>query len=482
MPNFLKNVLKLVSGSVIAQALGILLIPVITRLYSPDDFGILQIFTSISSIIAIIACFSYQLSIMLPDKDEDSANIVALCVILIIITSTIAGIISFIFANQIAEYLNTPLLSNYLILIPFAVFVNGIFIIMNYWLSRKIRFGVIAGARVSNTVSNKFVQIGGTMGDASPFGLILGTIIGYTVANILMFRSMTKDLIYFKRISMNTMKKLAIRYKKFPMYTSWSIAANTISIQIPSFMLAFFYSTTVVGHYALANQAVNLPMGLVGSAIGQVFFQKVSEEKNRTGDVKSIVVKVYKKLISIGVFPMLVLMILGEELFSFIFGPDWVVSGTYVRILIPWMFLVFIASPLSTLYSVFEKQEVGLGFNISLLLSRIGALYIGAMYGGPIFALVFFSFTGVIFWGWNNYYLLKIADVGLRESISIAVKYIIIASVISIPIIFGKFFLLNMYVLFLIAGITTLIYYLVVIYDDQLLRNEIFRLFESVKK
>ena len=247
-------------------------------------------------------------------------------------------------------------------------------------------------------------------------------------------------------------------------------------------MLAFFYSTSIVGYYSLANQAVNLPMGLVGMAIGQVFFQKVSEEKNRTGNVKSIVIEVYKRLISIGVFPMLILIILGEELFSFIFGSDWIVSGTYVKILIPWMFLVFIASPLSTLYDVLEKQKIGLWFNLCLLVSRIGALYIGAMYGGPIFALIFFSLTGIIFWGWNNYYLLKIAGVGLRESSILVIKYLSIGFVISIPLILAKFFILNTHVLILLAGIVTGIYYLVIAYEDPLIRRELFKLLKGGNK
>lgn len=482
MSNFLSNVLKLVSGSIIAQSLAILLIPVITRLYSPEDFGIFQLFISISSIIATIACFSYQLSIMLPKKDEESANIVVLCILLITITSTIVGLISFIFANQIAEFLNSASLSNYLILIPVAVLLNGLFNVMNYWLSRRVRFGVIAGARVSNTVSNKLVQIGTTTGGVSPFGLILGTIAGYTIANLLMFHSLKKDLIIFKQISIKRMGKLALKYKKFPMYTSWSTVANTISVQVPSFMLAFFYSTTVVGYYSLANQAVNLPMGLIGGAIGQVFFQKVSEEKNKTGDVKNIVIEVYKRLISIGVFPMLILIILGEELFSYIFGSDWAASGTYAKILMPWMFLVFIASPLSTLYSVLEKQNIGLWFNLVLLVSRIGALYIGAMYGGPIFALIFFSVTGIIFWGWNNYYLLKIAGIGLRESSILVIKYLSIGIVISIPLILAKSFILNTHVLFLLAGIMTMVYYSVVVYEDPLIRKELFKLLKGAKR
>ncbi|MDQ1255116.1 MAG: hypothetical protein QG646_4395, partial [Euryarchaeota archaeon] len=144
MTNFLVNVLKLVSGSVIAQALGILLIPVITRIYNPDDFGILQLITSISGIVAVLSCLSYHLSIMLPEKDEDAINIVVLCVALIAVTTIITGIISVVFADQIGQVLNTPQISRSLILLPVIVFLNGLFFVINYWASRRLRFGVIA--------------------------------------------------------------------------------------------------------------------------------------------------------------------------------------------------------------------------------------------------------------------------------------------------------------------------------------------------
>lgn len=118
------------------------------------------------------------------------------------------------------------------------------------------------------------------------------------------------------------MKEMAIEYKNFPLFSSWSTLANTISPQVPTFLLAYFYSTSVVGYFSLANQVVNMPMGLVGTAIQQVFFQKISEVKNgnSSGDMKAIVSEVYKKLILIGIFPMILLLILGEEIFTFAFG------------------------------------------------------------------------------------------------------------------------------------------------------------------
>lgn len=473
MSSFLMNVIKLVSGSMIAQLFSFLLIPIVARIYGPENFGILQLFTSISGIIAVISCFSYHFSIMLPKEEEDSANIFVLCVALTVATSLVFGVIFVFLGDHIGRILNAPQISNYLILLPIVVFSNGLFFVMNYWLTRRLRFGVISISNVVNSLVSRLAQIGSGLESVSPFGLIIGLIGGYIVADLIMLREMKNDKFFFRQISIQRMKELAIRYKEFPLYSSWSMVANTISLQVPAFMLAFFYSTKIVGYYSLANMAVNLPMGLMGSAIGQVFFQKASEQKNQSGVVKNVVNETHKKLISTGVFPMIVLMVISEKIFGLIFGAEWSISGVYVKILVPWLFLVFISSPLSTLFSVLEKQEIGLFFNVALLISRVLALFIGGYYGDPIFTMTLFSVTGVIFWSWMNIYLLKISEVELIESIYVFIKYILLACIISLPIIFANYLDVPILILLTVTGISAAFYYLIIIYEDMNLRNEL---------
>lgn len=472
MSNFITNVLKLISGSVTAQIVGILLIPIITRIYNPEDFGIFQIIMSISGILVIVSTFSYQFAIMLPKTEEDAANVTSLCAVLVTFISLLTGIVV-LFIPEDINIFNTPGVSKYLPLLPLIIFLNGIFFVQNYWLSRKTRFGVIAGSRVSNTLTSKAFQIGFAKWSITPLGLIGGFVAGYVFADIFMLKGIKKDIQVFKKVSIKRMKEVAIQYKKFPLFSSWSSIANTISPQVPAFLLAYFYSTSVVGHFSLANQVVNLPMGIVGSAIGQVFFQKVSEVKNGNGegDMKVIVEEVYKKLISIGLFPMILLMILGEQIFTFAFGKEWSISGTYVRILVPWIFLVFLSAPISTLYNIFEKQTVWFTFSMVLLISRVVALVIGGTYGSPEFALALYSFTGIVFWLWNNAYLLGLAGISKKESIGTLIKYATIGLVVSIPIILIELISTSFYIIIFAAVVMTVIYYAITLHDDPMFRK-----------
>jgi lipopolysaccharide exporter len=365
------------------------------------------------------------------------------------------------------------MIKNYFIFLPIIIFLIGLSSPLNFWLSRRVRYGTIAASRVGNAISVRIIQIIGIIIGPSPLGLIYGLIGGNVISNFIMLKSMENESVIFKKVTLMKMKKLAIIYKNFPIFTTWSSMINNISIQIPVFMLAFYFSPLTVGYYSLANNVLEVPMSLIGEATRQVFYQRAAEEKNKIGTAKYVVKEVYKRLISIGIFPMIILLIIGKELFQFFFGPKWTSSGIYVEILMPWLFLVLISSPLSSLFSLHQKQHIGLSFNIILLISRFISLYVGGRLGDPILTLILFSFTGVVFWGWMNMYLLKISDIKYYDGFYVLAKYLLIGLFISIPLFLVKIFSTSIYIILIIAVVCTIVYYSVIIFDDITFRKEI---------
>jgi O-antigen/teichoic acid export membrane protein len=330
-------------------------------------------------------------------------------------------------------------------------------------------------------VSGKALQMGFGIYSPSPLGLIIGLVAGYGAALAVMLQQIKGDLVIFKRVTVNSIRNLAIRYKRFPLFTSWSTGANTISTQIAPLLLAYYFTPEVVGYFAIANMVVFLPMGLIGSATSQVFFQKASDEKNQTGSVTNIVREIQPRLISIGMFPMFVLMIIGAELFGFVLGSQWTVAGQYAGILAPWLLFVFIASPLSVIFAVLERQTVDLFFNILILVSRVVVLVIGGMSGDPYLTLLLYSITGVIFWGWMNLYILKISGVSYRTGLFDYARFFFLAFVVAIPLLVVKLLALPVYFLFIIAAAVTVIYYTIVILNDALLKKELLGVLRGLK-
>ena len=403
---------------------------------------------------------------MLPKEDEDAAHIVTLCGILILFSSILTGVICIFFADTLANALNVPALAHYLWCVPFLVFFTAIFSVLSYWNSRRKRFGVYAVAQVTNSLSGKGVQIGTGISYASPFGLILGSIVGFFCAILVMMKGFRGDLEFFKNTTKRRMKELAIRYKKFPLFTSWSTSANELSRQLPSIMLTFFFNSAIVGLYSLAYQVIMLPSALIGTATAQVFFQRASEEKNSGRPIKGIVQSIHQRLVIIGIFPMIIIFIIGQDLFSLIFGSNWSVAGIYARWLIPWIFLMFISSPLTVIFSILERQELALIFDILLLASRVVSLFIGGILGDPLLTIMIFSLTGTIFCFIMNMIILKLSELRIIDELKHIFKSIFLGIIFTIPLLFGKFFAIGNVGLLGIAIIIGIFYYYVIIKID----------------
>lgn len=471
MSKFISNVITLFSATLLGQILGIIVSPVLSRLYSPADFGVSQLIFSMVSLIAVVACLSYQDAINLPKKDEDAANIVVLCLCLIIVTACVSAVILTIFSETIENVLNTPGLSAYLFLIPLAVIASSVAYVLGSWLSRRQQFGTIAQANLSSSVTGKTASIGLGLLSPSPFGLIFGSIINDATIIVVSLRKTLADFPLFRGVTLEKIRESAIRYKKFPQFSTGSALTSVAAAQCIPFMLAVSFSPVVVGFYAMTYVIITLPLKLMGNSLSSVFYQKASAEKNRTGSIVHVVKSVHTRLISIGIFICLILMIIGPELFSFVLGAQWLTTGVYAQILAPWIFVVFISTPLGSVFNVFEKQGESLGFNVVLLISRIAVVLIGGFFGDPILCMVLLSVTGVIFWSWMNMYLLKMAGVSVRDATLEIFRFLLLGITVSLPLLIAKFLSLSSLLLIIIAiGVTT-VYYLIIVYQDPLLKE-----------
>ncbi|MFA7199417.1 MAG: lipopolysaccharide biosynthesis protein [Methanoculleus sp.] len=473
MASFLGNIFKLTTGTMIAQVTGIILIPVITRLYSPEFFGVNQLFLSIGTVAVVVSSLSYDYVIMLPKTDEESINAFALCTVCILGVSAAIGAVFIGFGDWFAAFFETPMIAEYFIWLPVFVALSSIFAILNEWLSRKVQYGVLSRGIVVNSISTRTVQIGGGLVAASPLGLILGSVAGMGFAVLYMLRGLTEDVELLKTVRVKRMKDIAVRYRDFAIYGSAGGLANSLSWELPAFMLAYFFNPAILGYYALAMMAVRLPMGMVGTAISQVFYQKASEEKNRTGSVKSVVREIHTRLISIGIFPFVVFTILAEDLFAFVFGADWLTAGTYAMLLAPWIFTVFIFSPISSLFGVLERQRSYLSFEILTLLTWAIIFYVGGITGDPIATLALFSIGGTLIWGSKAAYLVRVSGAGYRDSTLSLIRHLLLSIAISVPLIGGKFLDLPLIILLGIAGMTAITYYLLLFFTDTLVRREL---------
>jgi len=405
--NFITNVIKLVTGNLFAQGLTVLLLPILSRLFAPEAFGVSALFLSLANLIGILACLRYEQAIMLPKSDTEAANLLGLCFVIVVLSMGLSTVCIFFVTSWIATILKTPELASVLWLIPIAIGIEGLFFALYYWNSRSRHFGRLSIAQASASLISNMIRLGcGFAGLVSGTVLILAQVAGQSMSALVLGMQIWRDDRVFFKSSMRWPKMMEgfKRYWKFPAFNTWSILLNTASIQLPTWLLAMFFSPTIVGFYALGSLVLAVPMRFVGTSIAQVFYQKASETYANRHDLSKVFSDVSSRLVALGIFPLLMLTCIGKDFFIIVFGQRWADAGLFVQILGVTIFFQFITSPLMHLFSVLEYQGTNLLFNIMLFVARAGALVIGGLLGNVKLALLLYALAGIayysLFYGW----------------------------------------------------------------------------------
>lgn len=468
---FASDVLTLVSGASIAQIIIIAVAPILSRIYSPSDFGISALFMSLSGILGAIACFKYEMSIMLPDSKEEADTQLILSVLVAFLLSILMSIVLFFFKAPILQLFNAEELGNYVYLISLFIFLNGLFLSLNFWNARNKNYKDMSNARVYDSFSQVGTKLGaGVLGYVSGISLIIGMLVGklFSVLNLLIAAS--KNGVYFNNFNSKKIYAGLIRYKKFPLIETWSTLFNSLSWQMPVLLLSTFFNSTIVGFYSLGFGLLQMPMSFIGSSISQVFYQRATESK-KEGSLNILVENVFRILVMVGLFPILILTLTGDAIFGVVLGMEWIEAGIYVQILSIWGFIWFISSPLSSIYVVFEKQEFGLKLNFFNLITRALSLLIGGYLGDVYVALGLFAISGIFVYGYLCLKMLHYADVKNSTAAKIvfsSFKLFIPAALLLVAL---RLFSDNLYLITGVAVSLCITYYLYILKTDSQLQS-----------
>ncbi len=398
---FIRNVITVAFGSVGAQAITMALMPVVTRLYSPEAFGVLGAFAGIITVLMPVAALTYPMAIVLPKSDRDAIGLAKLSLKLALITSVIVALALTLFGGEIAHLLNATDAQSYLLLVPVAMFFSAIHQVTEQLGFRfhQFRWSAKAALLQSTLINTSKVAIGYYY----PTGFALVSLQTITAATHGMFiwlgirttveRQVKKDYIS-KSTSAGDLVKT---YSDFAKFRAPQVLINAISQSLPVLMLATFFGTVAAGYFALARTAVGIPSALLGKAVGDVFYPKISAAASNDEELYPLVKKAVLLLSAAGVIPFSVVIIFGPLLFSLVFGSEWETAGEYARWLAVWMFFMYINSPAVKSIAVVEKQELHLLFTCITVAIRAASLYLGySLYNDEILAIAVFSTLSAI--------------------------------------------------------------------------------------
>tara|TARA_B100000900_G_C20586406_1_gene719769 strand:+ start:1154 stop:2590 length:1437 start_codon:yes stop_codon:yes gene_type:complete len=450
---FIQSIILLVSGTAGSQIILILASPLLTRIYSPDSFGTLALFISIVMIMSMLATFRYELSLPLPKNSSIATNLLFISSSLSLIICSIIGLFIYFYGEIFFTKTGLQTILDFAYLIPFGILVFSFYNIFVQFNIRKKNFSLIAKAKIFQTIATLIIQI--AFYKFGAFSLLIGHIFGLFIGFILLV-----DIKKFKNFKINFKKSiiLLISYKRFPLFSTPAGFIRVSGLELPIIVLTSFFNPAAAGLYALANRVLNAPISAIGNAVSQAFIP-TAVESNRMGSLNSLVKKIHRNMSILAMPLTIILVFFSQEIFIFVFGSEWVDAGRYAQWMAPWLYVVFVSTPLTTLTTILDRQKEGLIYNCLLFIGRILSLYIGVELNNVMITIILFASVNLILRFVFMLWLSSIAGCSIKIILFDTLKSLSLSFLVLSPLIIFQFLnLLNIYIV-IFSAILLVIYY-----------------------
>ncbi len=377
--SFIKKVTIVAGGTALGHVIGVLVSPILTRLFSPEEFGIFSVFTSLGGMLASFACLAYERAIPIPEEEEDS---LALGLVSVFLSLFIGGLLLSVLIILKSIELDIKVINQlgiYAYFLPLFVISLGIYQVFTYLAIRFDRFKDLARTRVWQKMLGATTQIIGGFAGMGIFALILGGMIGQGGGSWhLKKKIIGKGFNKVKEISHKKVFFVLKRYKNFPLLSAPSVLMNVAANNLVPIFLLSFYGGEVAGFFALGQRVIQTPLSFISQSVTQVYIGELA--KRKIIDPKSILTlfdKTTLQLAFIGILPCLVIGVCGGGIFEYVFGQRWHNAGVYMQVLVMKEYIKFIVSPVCQ-FAVLEKQGVSFFWNLLRLIGVIFSFYLAS--------------------------------------------------------------------------------------------------------
>jgi O-antigen/teichoic acid export membrane protein len=354
---FSKDLGILLSGTLIAQAIPVLVSPMLTRLYTPENFAGLAILMAWFNPLSYLASGRYEIAVLLPKEETEAIELVRVSSLWSIAVSLILLIISvFYFLFHPLPFALIPYKSIFITL-PFLILFVGHFQPINYWLQRKKKFKAIAINKIlQTTFVITFTILFAFLYPSA--GLTIGYCFGWLAMAGISIYFLFKDKIFPFQLNWREIVAMAKKYKEFPIFNGLPSILNSLTLSIPVFIIAFYYGKENTGYFNLTRQILFVPTSIIATSFSQVFFERIVSHKNMGVSV----IDDYKKMVNILSLVALgftiPLLFGGPFLFALVFGKTWTISGSFAQIIVLSTALQFVVLPLGAILQTFNKIKL----------------------------------------------------------------------------------------------------------------------------
>lgn len=363
----------LVGGSALAQVIGVLASPLLSRLYTPSEFGILGSVLAVTGILSFLTSLKYDMAIVIENDEEQIDALQDLNTLLVIGISIISGIGIFFAPYFISSINHGSELAEMLLWGIGIIFFSGLYNSFYSRFNRERAYKPMALSQIIRRSSTTLSQLAFGFFGATSIGLVLSNVIGSLVPVMYILYN-GRDYFHFRKFSFEKVKNAAKKHYKFPLYIAPQSLINLISGQLPVFLLGYYFSISIVGQYFFALKIAQIPAMFIGLSVRQVFFKEIADNINDTKNVIRLYSRFTLGVAAVMLIPIIILFFFGPRLFDIVFGEEWKTAGIFASWIFLWYGTNIIAGPARSLFISLDKQKTIFFDDVTLFIFRGSAL------------------------------------------------------------------------------------------------------------
>ena len=364
--SFIKDVSSLTSKAAIAQLIGITLTPIITRLYQPDEFGVVSLFVTIGMVVGVLSALRYDAAVVLPKEETDARSLVFLSIAITVLFSVLGTMVVALMNWWRPDIMQAGTLGHWVFALPLAWACLGVINTLTTWCTRRKMYQSLGNSDIAVAVSSGATRIAaGVAFGSSILWLMLSAFLGYIVQiAMLSRRNGLKGLFGAGRPKQAELTALAKTYRDFPIYSAPTGLFNRLSQNLPVLLLGLLFAPSAVGFYAIANRLLKMPLSVVSLPLKRVYMQRVAEMRNDNRLLAGPLVRATFGALLVGFLPFTIVGVYGPALFGFVLGAQWATAGVYAAAIVPWLYSSFAFTPASSNFVILGRQRLWLQLQI----------------------------------------------------------------------------------------------------------------------
>ena len=357
LKKYFHNILSVSGLTFISQAISLLTTPILTRVFSPEDYGRIAVYTSIIAVMEACASLSYASGIALDRNMKDAKATTQLCIFI----TSVVGLLGMIVVGAINLLMDgDDLLQLFIFVLPIMVIFPDVSAAYEGWLKRCKRYASIGVLNIVNVVLTFLFSLGmGLMGYKSA-GLLIARCMSAVIFSAIVYIVVLKSTDYRQyTVTVSDMKRQALVHRRFPMFQMPFIVMNSFSGHLPTMIMSTNFPAGEVGVYTKATSISSIPSQVIGKAVGSVFYQEGALLDSKE-ELKKVSLYTFKRLLALGCLLAFGLASLGPMVFGFVLGEEWYKAGVCSAIIAPMIAIVFVNQPLSHMLFIKQKQHMGI--------------------------------------------------------------------------------------------------------------------------